>query len=89
MKIEIWLFTDYCECQKVSQNLLYRVRGEEINEFDLDRSEQCAINIVSDLDINMDPKKMNLDFIQQVSYEMCENGYYVTKGKNGGKKIYN
>ena len=37
----------------------------------------------------MEPKEMTVDFIQQVSWEICENGFYKGKGSdNRGKKYY-
>lgn len=80
---------DYCDCKEYSKDAIsYSVLGSDYGSFNESAIEHCADMIIDVMDFDMDSDKMSMDYIQQFSYEMCKNGYYETKGKNGGKKIY-
>ena len=81
----------WCECKDYSlDGISYSVlRGKDGGTIDLDAIETCAEKVIDLLDFNMKPKEMTVDFIQQVSWEICENGFYKGKGSdNRGKKYY-
>lgn len=78
----------YCECEEISQKAIVASAGIPSN-VDLDDLEDCGEKIKEDLDFSMPADQIGIDFIQQVSYEMCKNGYYEGKHQNDkGKKYY-
>jgi len=80
---------DYCDCEEYSEDAIsYSVLGSDYGSFNESAIEHCADMIIDVMDFDMDSDKMSMDYIQQFSYEMCKYGYYETKGKDGGKKIY-
>jgi hypothetical protein len=79
----------YCECKDISREAITASVGLP-SDVDLDALEDCAEKVKEDLDFSMPADKIGIDYIQQVSYEMCEYGYYEGKGSdNRGKKYYN
>jgi len=79
---------DYCECKVISREAIKASAGLP-SDMDLDDLEDCAEKVKEDLDFNMPADKISIDYIQQVSYEMCEYGYYEGKHSDSrGKKYY-
>lgn len=79
----------YCECVGISREAIKASVGLP-SDVDLDDLKDCAKKVKEDLDFSMPADKISIDAIQQVSYEMCEYGYYEGKGSdNRGKKYYN
>jgi hypothetical protein len=81
---------DYCECQKLAKDAwLYTVGGEysetEFNDWgDL---EDCAEKIIDFMDYDMEAEKMNIEYIEEFSNQMCETGCYSPKsGSDRGKQ---
>lgn len=82
---------DWCDCKKISQDAIsYSVlRGDYDTSVDIDALEFCAEKTIDLVDLDLDPDEVTSDYISQVSYEVCKNGYYEGKGKNRrGKKYY-
>ena len=78
----------YCECKDISREAIKASVGFP-SDVDLDDLEDCAEKVKKDLDFNMPADKISIGYIQQVSYEMCEYGYYEGKGSNNrGKRYY-
>jgi hypothetical protein len=78
----------YCKCEDVSREAITASIGLQ-SDLDLDDLDDCAEKVKEDLDFSMPADKIGVDFIQQVSYEMCKYGYYEGKGSdNRGKKYY-
>jgi hypothetical protein len=49
----------------------------------------CAKKAKEDLELNMPANKIGIEFISQVSFEICKYGYYEGKGgADRGKKFY-
>lgn len=78
----------YCECQEISGDALawsvLRGREGSTAKFDEDAVRVCAEKIIDDFDFDMTPDKMNIDFISQVSYEVCKYGFYQ---RDNGTKV--
>jgi hypothetical protein len=80
---------DYCDCSEYSSDaLIYSAMGSDYGSFNESAIEFCADKIIDKMDFDMDSGKLSIDYMKQFSYEMCEYGYYETKGSDGGKKIY-
>ena len=74
---------NYCECREISRDAISRV------DVDLDGWEDCAEKVKEDLNFSIQADEIGINFIYQVSYEMCEYGYYEGKHSNDrGKKYY-
>ena len=81
---------DYCDCQKYSSDaIIYSVSGSDGGgSFNDSAITFCADKIIDIMDFDMDSDKLSMSYIQQFSYEMCEYGFYTTKGSDGERKIY-
>ncbi|AMQ56174.1 hypothetical protein [Algoriphagus sanaruensis] len=78
----------YCECVEISKEAISGSVGLPSN-FDLDELEDCGQKVKEDIGLNLPADKIGIDFIQQVSYEMCNNGFYEGKhSDNRGRKYY-
>jgi hypothetical protein len=80
---------DYCECEKVGEYyVLKSISSEELvdTKYDSWDLDACGEKVVDDIDLDMDPDKMNIDYLYEVSSEMCTNGFYT---KQNGEKVYN
>jgi hypothetical protein len=78
---------DYCDCKEYSgEALKYYATGADYGSYNESAIDFCADKIIDKMDFDLD--ELSIDYIQQFSYEMCEYGYYETKGQNGGKKVY-
>ena len=77
----------YCECETISRDAIVASVGLP-RDVDIDKLEDCAEKVKKDINLNMPASQISIDFIQQVSYEMCKHGYYEGKGSDY-KKYYN
>lgn len=77
----------YCECETISRDAIVASVGLPRN-VNLDKLEDCAEKVKKDINLNLPASQISIDYIQQVSYEMCKNGYYEGKGSDY-KKYYN
>ena len=80
---------DYCECEKVGEYyVLKSISSEELADTEYDSSDldACGQKVVDDLDLDMDPDKMTVDYMYGVASEMCTNGFYT---KQNGDQVYN
>lgn len=75
---------NYCECEEVSGQAIKASVGLP-SDVDFNKLEDCGDKVSEDINLNMPGDKISIDFIQQVSYEMCKYGYYQGKGYNGNK----
>jgi hypothetical protein len=78
---------NYCECEDVSREAIYASVRLPSN-VDFDKLKDCARKVKEDVMLNMPSDQISVDYIQQVSYEMCKNGFYEGKG-NDHNKYYN
>jgi hypothetical protein len=77
---------DYCECDQVSSDAIVASAGIP-RDVDLGDLKRCGKKVKNDIGLEMPSDKISIDFIQQVSYEMCKFGFYEGKGKDS-KKYY-
>jgi hypothetical protein len=63
----------YCECKGIPSKV------------DFDKLEDCADKVKEDIMLDMPSDQISIDYIQQVSYEMCEHGFYEGKGRDSKK----
>ena len=80
----------WCECKEISTDAItYSVlRGEHDSSVDIDAFEKCAEKTIDLMDFDLEPDQISADYISQVSYEICENGFYEGKGSNNRGKRY-
>ena len=80
---------NYCDCKEYSRDAISNnVLGSDYGSFNESAIEFCADKIIDKMDFDMDSDEISVDYMHQFSYEMCEYGYYETKGSNGGEKVY-
>jgi hypothetical protein len=78
----------YCECNDIASEVISAHVGLK-SDVDLDAAEDCAEKVRELLDFNMPADKISMSYINQVSNEICNHGYYEGKGSNNrGKKYY-
>ena len=78
---------NYCECKEISLQAIYANVGLP-NNVNLSKLKDCEDKIKDDNLPSVPPGNQTLaDYIQQVSYEMCEFGFYEGKGLDN-KKYY-
>jgi len=78
----------YCECETISRDAIVVSSIGLARDVNLDKLEDCAEKVKKDINLNLPASQISIDYIQQVSYEMCKNGYYEGKGRDY-KKYYN
>lgn len=74
----------YCECKDVSGKAISASIGIP-SKVDFDKLEDCADKVKEDIKLDMPSDQISIDYIQQVSYEMCEHGFYEGKGSDSKK----
>ena len=76
------LTLDYCDCKEYSRDAVkYYSLGPDYGSYSSSAIESCANRIIDQLDLDISSDKMSIDYISQVSYEVCEYGSY--KSRNG------
>jgi hypothetical protein len=78
----------YCECETISRDAIVVTSIGLPRDVNLDKLEDCAEKVKKDINLNIPASQISIDYIQQVSYEMCKHGYYEGKGRDY-KKYYN
>ena len=76
----------YCECEEISREAIYKSVGLKSN-VNFSKLEACADKVKEDIMLEMPSDQISIDYIQQVSYEMCKHGFYEGKGREN-KKYY-
>ena len=76
----------YCDCDKISSKAIQASVGIP-TDVDLDALEECGEKVKKDIDLNLPADQIGVDYIQQVSFEMCKYGFYEGKGSEH-KKYY-
>jgi len=76
----------YCECEEISREAIKASVGLP-NNVNLNKLEDCGDKVKEDVMLDMPSDQISVDYIQQVSYEMCKYGFYEGKGINS-KKYY-
>jgi hypothetical protein len=74
----------YCECEDISREAISASIGIPSN-VDLDKLGGCGDKVKEDIMLDMPSDQISIDYIQQVSYEMCKQGNF--EGKDH-KKYY-
>jgi hypothetical protein len=74
----------YCECKEISGKAISASIGIP-SKVDFDKLEDCADKVKEDIMLDMPSDQISIDYIQQVSYEMCEHGFYEGKGRDSKK----
>ena len=78
----------YCECQQITADAISWtvLRGQygSTAKFDEAGVDACNKKVIDALDLDVESGKMNVEFTQQVSYEICTDGYY-KRSKDGAK----
>lgn len=77
---------DYCECKKISSDAIIASSGIP-RSVDLDELIKCGEKVKNDIELKIPSDKISINYIQQVSYEMCNFGFYEGKGSDS-KKYY-
>lgn len=76
----------YCECVDISREAISASIGIP-SHVDLNKLEDCADKVKEDIMLAMPSGQISIDYIQQVSYEMCKHGFFESKGRDQ-KKYY-
>jgi hypothetical protein len=76
----------YCECVDISGKAISASIGIP-SDVDFNKLEDCADKVKEDIMLDMPSDQISIDFIQQVSYEMCNHGSFEGKGRDH-KKYY-
>ena len=76
----------YYECKDISGKAISASIGIP-SKVDFDKLEDCADKVKEDINLDMPSDQISIDYIQQVSYEMCEYGSFEGKGRDH-KKYY-
>lgn len=76
----------YCECVDISREAISASIGIP-SDVDLDKLEDCGDKVKEDIMLDMPSDQISIDYIQQVSYEMCKHGSFEGKGRDY-KKYY-
>ena len=61
----------YCECETISRDAIVASVGLP-RDVNLDKLEDCAEKVKKDINLNLPASQISIDYIQQVSYEMCK-----------------
>lgn len=77
----------YCECEDISREAILASVGMP-NDYSSSDLLACAEKVKEDMEFDMPAKRIGIDYIQQVSYEMCTYGFYEGRGADRGKKYY-
>jgi hypothetical protein len=76
----------YCECVDIPGKAISASIGIP-SDVDFNKLEDCADKVKEDIMLDMPSDQISIDFIQQVSYEMCKYGFFESKGRDQ-KKYY-
>ncbi|WP_297867877.1 hypothetical protein [uncultured Flavobacterium sp.] len=71
----------YCECEVISSKAISASVGIP-SDVDLDKLEDCGDKVKEDIMLDMPSDQISIDYIQQVSYEMCKHGSFEGKGRD-------
>lgn len=74
----------YCDCKDISGKAISASIGIP-SKLDFDKLEDCADKVKEDIKLDMPSDQISIDYIQQVSYEICEHGFYDGKGRDSKK----
>lgn len=74
----------YCECVDISREAISASIGIP-SDVDFNKLEDCADKVKEDILLDMPSDQISIDYIQQVSYEMCKYGSFEGKGRDSKK----
>jgi hypothetical protein len=72
----------YCECEEYSKQAVLASAGIP-SDVDMGAVESCAKKVKKDLSLKLSVNEMSVDYINQVSHEMCLYGYYELRDGSG------
>lgn len=83
----------WCDCDKAAgeaiEYSLFQGREGSSAKYDKNIVTACAEKAIQLTDLKIEPKEMDINYLAQIAYEICKNGYYEGKyADDRGKKYY-